>query len=200
MKASELFEAETRRWPKAQGRETPPTKEMIKWLNKFTIKHSSGFVSYDHKNYWVNENDGELHAYQTTSISFKKVTDQTLPPFKMKEAGWLGFDRTCDFTDFSWLPEKLGTLMFLNSNVKTFKGIHKHVKEVKELYVGKNTQSGLLDLVKIENLGAIRNLVTVAENRELFKAIKIIQKFKKQELDIFDIQEEFINAGLERFL
>ena len=113
MKAMELFEAEARRWPKAQGRETPPTKEMVRYLTRFTHKGSADYTPYDHKNYWVDEKDGSFCAYQTTSLYFRKVTDLFLPPFNIKEAGWVGFDNSCEFTDFSWLPEKCSILMFL---------------------------------------------------------------------------------------
>jgi hypothetical protein len=200
MKLLNLFEAEERRWPKASGRENPPTKEMIEWLNKFTRKIILGYVPYDHKNYWIDEKDGRLCAYQTTNISFKKVTDQVLPSFKIKEAGWVGFDNTCDFTDFSWLPEKLNTLVFLNSNVKSLKGIHKSVKEVKELCIGKNVKNGLLDVARIQTLGKVINKITAAEDRPLFNAINLLQKCKKQNLDVLDIQDSFIDAGLEKFL
>ena len=200
MKTLELFEADTRRWPKAQGRETPPTKEMIRWLTRFTMKNVSGYVPYDDKNYWVDEKDGRLCAYQTTSLYFRKVTDLFLPPFKMKEAGWVGFDNTCDFSDFSWLPEKMNTLVFLNSSVKSLKGIHKSVKEVKELYIGKKTKNGQLDVARIQTVGAIRNNVLKSEDHALYTAIKLLQKCKKENLDILDIQDAFIDAKMEKFL
>lgn len=200
MKTLDLFEVEARRWPKAQGRETPPTKEMIRWLTRFTHDNVSGYVPYDNKNYWVDEKDGRLCAYQTTSLYFRKVTDLFLPPFKIKEAGWVGFDNTCEFTDFSWLPEKMSTLVFLNSKVKTLKGIHKYVKEVKEFYIGKYVKNGLLDVARIQNVGAIRNNVLKSEDHALFAAIKLLQQCKKDNLDVLDTQDEFINAGMEKFL
>lgn len=200
MKTLELFEAEAKRWPRAQGRETPPTKEMIRWLTRFTHQDVSGYTPYDDKNYWIDENDGRFCAYQTTSIYFRKVTDVYLPPFKMKEAGWVGFDNTCDFTDFSWLPEKMSTLVFINSGLKTFKGIHKAVKEVKELYIGKKIKNGLLDVARIQNVGAIRNNILKSEDSQLYAAVKLLQKCLKEKLDVLDIQDAFIDAKMEKFL
>jgi hypothetical protein len=118
----------------------------------------------------------------------------------------LGGNAISSFDNF---PHTISGILEISDNVfKSFKDIHLHINQVSGadgIFALHNPiKSHLLGLLKIKKLKLV-TLVTAGQARstikqyqDLGKAEKIINKYLP-EGDLFDCQEELIEAGLEEF-
>lgn len=205
MKLNNLFEADAapRRWPRVQGRETPLSTEMIKWLKKFDTTNTAEGV-YEGKYFWQNEK-GELCVYQSLGVNINRLKDTDLPlPFKFGEfPGIFAFGKNTAVTDLSFLPKEIGTLTFNDADIFSLKNIHKYVDTVKNFYVGSQATSGFLDLLRVKHIGMLYYFDSTwakpRKDEDARKAFKIVQKCHRSNIDIFECQEMLVDAGYERF-
>ena len=147
---------------------------------------------------WSVKN-GELCCLKTRVLELKDVTDKSLPPFKLGEMGYVILNKSCEFSDLSWLPTEADRLSFNGAKVKSLKGLSKKCKNVSELVVSPYTESGLLEVFRLKGLKKLIAFITGGDGPDFPEAFKIVQTAWKEGQDILDAQDALIDAGLERF-
>lgn len=171
--------------------------EVSTWLKKH-VKN----LKLKNSSYFLFEN-GELNVHKEFKIILQNISDADIPPWKFGKVGEMDLDDTNSFTKLDFLPYYLEYNLRFDFKL-SLKGIHKRVKNCKILYVGKDITSGLLDILKIES---IRGGITggwsggaSSVDPDFRKAFLFVKFGYEDGEDIFDVQDKFIDAGLERFL
>jgi hypothetical protein len=83
------------------------------------------------------------------------------------------------------------------------KGIHKRVETCYIIYLSRNLTSGILDVARIKD---IRGGILMSKNtdasavNDLVKAFQIIKFGFEDGEDVFDMQSELMDEGLEKFI
>ena len=147
---------------------------------------------------WSLEN-GELSCLKTRVLELDNVTDETLPPFKLGSMGMVIFNKSCTFSDLSWLPTEADRLSFNGAKVKSLKGLSKKCKLVNELVVSPYTESGLLEIFKLKELNKLIAFLTGGDDPHFPDAFSIVRDIWKSGGDALDAQFALQDAGLERF-
>ncbi len=147
---------------------------------------------------WSVKN-GELCCLKTRVLELDNVTDETLPPFKLGEMGYVIFNKSCTFSDLSWLPTESDRLSFNGAKTKSLKGLSKKCKKVGELVISPYTETGLLEVFKIQELKKLIAFLSGGDDPQFSDAFNIVRDIWKTGGDIFDAQSALLDAGLGRF-
>jgi len=87
-------------------------------------------------------------------------------------------------------------------NLKSIKGIHKHIQQVDEvIYLGDSPiEGGLLGLIFIKNLQNVYYMSSSKDKDNIKRALRIISKhLGKGRAGILDAQNNLIDAGLDEY-
>jgi hypothetical protein len=168
--------------------------EVVSWLKK----HVKNLELKPQQNFSFE--NGELSLDKESRLVLTGISDNDVPSWKFGKVGEIEFDHSCSFTKFDFLPYHIDYNLYFDFKM-SLKGIHKRVKSCNIFYLSKDTTSGILDILKIED---IRGGIVVsggASNLDPdFKKAFLMVKFGfEDEEDILDVQDKLFNAGLERF-
>ena len=187
MKIKNLFEASN---PWAHIPE-----DVVSWLKlhlkNFDLKNASHF-SFE---------NGELNLNKDSRAVFGGISDEDIPEWKFGSVGEIEFDNTNSFTKFDFLPYRCDYNLQFDFKM-SLKGIYKRVTECNIFYISKETTSGLLDLLRIKNIrgGILVSGGTASIDPDFKKAFLLVKFGFEDGDDILEVQDRFIDAGLERFL
>ena len=131
-----------------------------------------------------------------------------------KEVGKYFKAMDCGLTVVDDLPESVGTNIYLLSNeITSLKGINKIVKRFAHnaagakdgvISISGNPISGsLLSVLSIKGFKGLvfepRKFGAATGEKRIKEAVDIINKAVKEEVDVFDVQEQLIAKDLEEF-
>lgn len=173
----------------------------VDWLNKHRYLNTgvirfSAFTSVRYKGKTLILD----HPFKTRWLTIAGIKGNSdLPSFKFGEVGNLEF-KDSEFSDFSFLPGTVSALSFMNCDIVSLKGLSNVVKSCKSLTISFKTESGLLELLKLNELEkiALFNSVTYSDS-DLAKALMIVYDHLEKDRDLLECQSDLIDAGLERF-
>jgi hypothetical protein len=166
--------------------------EVVSWLQKH-VKN----VEFKLPHHFSFEN-GELNTNRNTRMVCVNISDEDIPTWKFGKVGEIEFNNTCSFTKFDFLPHSIEHNLIFEFKM-SLKGIHKRVKNCNILYVSKETTSGLLDIIRIENFKGLAPSPNLYLEDDLKKELIIVKFGYEDGENILDIQDKLIDAGLETF-
>jgi hypothetical protein len=146
--------------------------------------------------------NGELNLNEKSRIVLENVSDSNLPNWKWGEVGEIEFHQNCTFTDITFVPRIVHRNLHFRCPI-SMKGIHKRVETCYIIYLSRNLTSGILDVARIKD---IRGGILMSKNtdasavNDLVKAFQIIKFGFEDGEDVFDMQSELMDEGLEKFI
>lgn len=195
MKLSNLIEAKP--FDDGLGGENPDVPdEWFEW-----IKDHKATIGEIRPKAWSVKN-GELCCLKTRVLELGKVTDETLPPFKLGEMGNVTLTKTCKFSDLSWLPTEVDHLALTTAKIKSIKGLSKKCRKVTELILTPYLESGLLEIFKLNGLKKLTAFLSSGngdDDPQFADAFHIVHDIWTDGGDALDAQFALQDTGLERF-
>jgi hypothetical protein len=201
IKTRELYDKYERKFPKAN-----PRQILIKAFNE---NADTGLLI---DNYWQMLLDGvnirinsagqvicnwrldlnDMRPFEKPPFKFEYVYDLQIDNIHLSESGTIK-----ELED--WFPAKANNVRMDNTGVYDFHNIDKILKVCETLVISYNPQysENFLGLLKIKGLREFKLSYTTKDRDEGLKLLKILRKYLP-EGDLFDCQEELIEAGFEK--
>ena len=182
--------------------------EVKKWLGEHFVMENARLSLLSRNSFDQAQSINKMFSWKDGELQMKSfATDgtfasfQTAPPFKFGSVGELKFSNSCVINSFEWFPRTALNITFKGTDVKSLSGIHKRLEDCRVLALSRRTISGFLDILKIKEPPmsiSFFSSVVYSKNKEQDKCVGILRKYlKKEKIDIFECQDELIDAGLE---
>ena len=195
MKLKNLLEAKPRNdGLDGQNSDVPP--EWFEWI----VAHKATIGEIRPKAWSVR--NGELCCIKTRVVELGKITDESLPPFKLGEMGNVTLTKTCKFSDLSWLPTEVEHLALTTAKIKSIKGLSKKCRKVTELILTPYLESGLLEIFKLNGLKKLTAFLSSGngdDDPQFADAFRIVHDIWSDGGDALDAHFALQDARLERF-
>ena len=118
-------------------------------------------------------------------------------------------NETCDlsgneFTNFDGIPSYVSALNLAKNKITSFTGISRHLQNCGELVVDTFVNKDILEIMKIEQLESLEfmnygNLPKDVDD-EVRKVSRIVNECLQGSRDVFDLQGDLLDAGLDSWL